>query len=154
MSQPAGRIQSIGRYPIKSFQGESVERALLQDSGIFADRPLALRDAASGKIVSGKHQQLGQRILEFSARYSAEPEPSSNTSRSRTPGNVPRSPPPTDDHAAPSHRAMLWAATPSISSNSPDTYSAPPEPSSNHAKSVGNVLISAAIVVTVSPSHS
>ena len=75
MSQSVGRIQSIGRYPIKSFQGEAVERALLQGHGIFADRPLALRDAATGKIVSGKHRHYGERILGFSARFAAEPEP-------------------------------------------------------------------------------
>ena len=35
MSDPAGQIDSIWRFPIKSFQGESIARATLSESGIL-----------------------------------------------------------------------------------------------------------------------
>lgn len=70
-----GNIASIWRFPIKSFQGEAVPAAQLAQTGIHGDRPLALRDCASGKILSGKHAKLGEAILQFSARYRGEPEP-------------------------------------------------------------------------------
>ena len=72
MSRPA-RIQSILRVPIKSFQGEAIESTELHEHGILADRVLALREKESGKILSGKHARVGQRILEFAARFDGEP---------------------------------------------------------------------------------
>ncbi|MDG2304616.1 MAG: MOSC domain-containing protein [Candidatus Binatia bacterium] len=74
-SKPTCRIRSIWRFPIKSFQGESVNSALLQPQGIFADRPLALLDKGTGKILSGKNHGLGEQILTFEARYEADPVP-------------------------------------------------------------------------------
>lgn len=68
-------IQSIWRFPIKSFQGDSVPSAFLNEAGIFGDRVLALREKSSGKILSGKHKILGERILEFTASYDGDPVP-------------------------------------------------------------------------------
>ena len=73
MSSTVGRIESIWRFPIKSFQGESIERTILSESGILGDRSFALRASDTGKILSGKHAKLGERILEFDARYESEP---------------------------------------------------------------------------------
>lgn len=73
MSSPA-RLQSILRVPIKSFQGESIESTDLDDNGILADRLLALREKESGKILSGKHARVGDRILELEARFDGEPK--------------------------------------------------------------------------------
>ena len=75
MPETAGRLEAIWRFPIKSFQGESIRSTTLQANGIFGDRPLALAEKATGKVVSGKHKQLGERILEFEARYASEPGP-------------------------------------------------------------------------------
>lgn len=75
MSHPAGQLRSIWRFPIKSFQGEAVEGTTLSASGIFADRVLALRNRETGKIVSGKHAKLGERVLAFEARYESDPLP-------------------------------------------------------------------------------
>jgi uncharacterized protein YcbX len=36
-----GILQSITRFPIKSFQGESITSTTLQPQGIYTDRPLA-----------------------------------------------------------------------------------------------------------------
>lgn len=73
MPTTVGSLSSITRYPIKSFQGESIHSTVLQQQGMFADRPLALLDKASGKVLSGKHAKLGERILTFSAVYASEP---------------------------------------------------------------------------------
>jgi len=73
MSTVSGRIREILRIPIKSFQGEAVEATTLLESGIFADRAFALRDKESGKILSGKHAQKGERLLELSACFTREP---------------------------------------------------------------------------------
>ncbi len=73
MTASTAQIQSILRVPIKSFQGEAIESALLGESGIFADRPLALAEKATGKVLSGKHPRVGDQILRFEARYLSEP---------------------------------------------------------------------------------
>ncbi len=73
MSESVGRIESIWRFPIKSFQGESIASTQLSASGIHADRVLALRNTETGKIVSGKHAKLGERVLAFEARFEREP---------------------------------------------------------------------------------
>lgn len=73
MGESAGAVESIWRFPIKSFQGESLERTTLSESGIYADRVFALRSAETGKILSGKHARLGERILEFDCWFVEEP---------------------------------------------------------------------------------
>ena len=73
MTTAAGQIQSIWRFPIKSFQGESIESTSLSASGIFGDRVFALRNRETGKILCGKHAKLGERILEFESRFEEEP---------------------------------------------------------------------------------
>ncbi|MDJ0789664.1 MAG: MOSC domain-containing protein [Myxococcota bacterium] len=73
MSDSVGQLQAIWRFPIKSFQGERLERAELSASGIHADRVLALRNRETGKIVSAKHAKLSERVLSFEARYATEP---------------------------------------------------------------------------------
>lgn len=75
MSELIGRIAEIRRFPVKSFQGESVQATVLSESGIYADRVLALRDRDSGKILSGKQGKLGERLLAFEASFEAEPQP-------------------------------------------------------------------------------
>ena len=74
MTDLTARIASIWRFPIKSFQGQSVEATTLSASGILGDRVFALRSARTGKILSGKDAKLGDRILEFEAGYVGEPE--------------------------------------------------------------------------------
>ena len=68
-----GRVESIWRFPIKSFQGESIDVTHLSESGILGDRAFALRESSTGKVLSGKHAKLGEALLAFSARYEAEP---------------------------------------------------------------------------------
>jgi uncharacterized protein len=50
----AGRIIALWRYPMKSFLGERLEDAEFGPNGIDGDRRFALRDAASGYVLSAK----------------------------------------------------------------------------------------------------
>ena len=58
-----GRIAAINRYPVKSMQGEELDRVQLDTAGIAGDRVHALRDLTTGKIVSAKVPKLGIPLL-------------------------------------------------------------------------------------------
>lgn len=49
-----GRVGQLWRYPVKSMQGEQVERLDLAPGGAAGDRMLAVVDPAAGKVLSGK----------------------------------------------------------------------------------------------------
>ncbi len=65
-----GTVETLWRYPVKSMLGERLEEAFLTKNGTLGDRAWALRDIASGKIVSAKKYPV---LLGFRARYDAEP---------------------------------------------------------------------------------
>lgn len=67
-----GTISEIRRYPVKSMQGELLERASLGPLGIAGDRSFALRDLASGKILSAKTPKVGPLLLSCAARQMAD----------------------------------------------------------------------------------
>ncbi|MDQ6747389.1 MAG: MOSC N-terminal beta barrel domain-containing protein [Candidatus Dormibacteraeota bacterium] len=60
-----GTIAAIHRYPVKSMQGETLPTASLGPVGIAGDRHWAVRDRASGKVLSGKREA---RLMMASAR--------------------------------------------------------------------------------------
>lgn len=49
-----GTVAQVWRYPVKSFQGEQVERLELGPGGAAGDRTLAVVDPAAGKVLSAK----------------------------------------------------------------------------------------------------
>lgn len=49
-----GRVVELWRFPVKSFQGERLERLELGDRGVVGDREWALIDRRSGKLMSAK----------------------------------------------------------------------------------------------------
>lgn len=49
-----GRVARLGRYPVKSFQGETLERASFGAQGIPGDRGLGVVDADTGRVLSAK----------------------------------------------------------------------------------------------------
>ena len=63
-----GRLQQIGRFPVKSMLGESPGRAEVTASGVAGDRTHALVDVETGKVASAKHPRLWGRLLRFRAR--------------------------------------------------------------------------------------
>jgi uncharacterized protein len=72
-------VSMINRFPVKSMAGESVHTTQLDHLGVVGDRRWALRDAASGKILSAKQPSVGRALLACSARLaddSATADPS------------------------------------------------------------------------------
>jgi uncharacterized protein YcbX len=65
-----GRIAEIWRYPVKSMEGERIERARLGENGIPGDRAWAVRDEERGGIRGAKKIP---RLMECKARYESEP---------------------------------------------------------------------------------
>jgi len=49
-----GRVAEIRRYPVKSMAGELLDRSTVDQLGIPGDRRFAVRDVATGKVVSAK----------------------------------------------------------------------------------------------------
>lgn len=49
-----GTVAQLWRYPVKSFQGEQVERLELRSGGAAGDRALAVVDPAAKKVLSAK----------------------------------------------------------------------------------------------------
>lgn len=49
-----GTVAQVWRYPVKSFQGEQVERLEIGPGGAAGDRTLAVVDRAAGKVLSAK----------------------------------------------------------------------------------------------------
>jgi uncharacterized protein YcbX len=52
--QQVGAVAQLWRYPVKSFQGEQVERLDIAPGGATGDRTLAVVDPAAKKVLSGK----------------------------------------------------------------------------------------------------
>lgn len=48
------RVTELWRYPVKSMQGESLRRADVVDNGIVGDRSHALRDDATGVVLTAR----------------------------------------------------------------------------------------------------
>jgi hypothetical protein len=65
-----GRIAEIWRYPVKSMEGERIERASLGENGVPGDRAWAVRDEERGGIRGAKKIP---RLMECKARYASEP---------------------------------------------------------------------------------
>lgn len=57
-------MAALWRYPVKSMQGEQVEAALVAEGGMAGDRAYAVRDVATGKVLSAKREP---RLLEARA---------------------------------------------------------------------------------------
>ena len=71
MSDPAGVIEQVWRYPVKSLGGERVEESAANADGLAGDRVWAVQDEA-GRLGSGKNSRRFTRIvglLDLAARY-------------------------------------------------------------------------------------
>ncbi|MDQ1684474.1 MAG: uncharacterized protein QOC82_1211 [Frankiaceae bacterium] len=62
-------IEGLWRHPVKSLQGEPVDSVLVTAVGVVGDRAWALRDVASGSILSAKREP---RLLLASATVAGE----------------------------------------------------------------------------------
>jgi uncharacterized protein YcbX len=70
-----GVIKTLWRFPVKSFQGESLQQAVFEQQGLLGDREYALIDNETGKVVSAKSVRLFPDLLMCSATYTKPPQP-------------------------------------------------------------------------------
>jgi uncharacterized protein YcbX len=66
---PAGSVQSLWRYPVKSMLGEELEACEVTERGFRGDRAYALVDAEDGKVASTKNPRKWARLFECRARF-------------------------------------------------------------------------------------
>ena len=66
------RVEALYRYPVKSLQGERLERAEIGVLGIVGDRAWGVLDRTTGKVLSAKREG---RLLMAAARLDGEPSP-------------------------------------------------------------------------------
>ncbi len=64
-----GRVGEIWRYPVKSMQGGRVASSRVTEQGLDGDRRWALRDLASGKLISAKQNR---QILQASSELDGD----------------------------------------------------------------------------------
>jgi uncharacterized protein len=62
-------VAALYRYPVKSMQGEQVERANITDRGVDGDRAFALVDVATQQIASSHHPDKWGQLLQCRARW-------------------------------------------------------------------------------------
>lgn len=62
-------LAAIGRHPVKSMLGESLEAAAIGSRGLVGDRTYAVVDRGDGRIASAKHPAKWKRLLEIAAAY-------------------------------------------------------------------------------------
>lgn len=66
-------VSAIFRYPVKSMLGESLTRCTVGATGVLGDRAYALIDVETGIVASAKVPRRWAGLLDFSARFVAEP---------------------------------------------------------------------------------
>jgi uncharacterized protein YcbX len=62
-------LVGLWRYPVKSLQGERVESASLEDSGMAGDRQWGIRDERTGRILTARRRP---ELLAAAAKYDGE----------------------------------------------------------------------------------
>lgn len=77
--QALGSIAALWRFPVKSMQGEELERAELSIGGFAGDRAYGLIDVETGKVVSAKSVRLFPGLLRCRASFVEPPEPGVKT---------------------------------------------------------------------------
>jgi uncharacterized protein YcbX len=65
-------LLELWRHPVKSLQGEQVEAVDLTETGVAGDRTWAIRDATTGKVLTGRRTP---ELLHASARLGADGAP-------------------------------------------------------------------------------
>ncbi|GAB3171222.1 MOSC domain-containing protein [Telluribacter humicola] len=70
-----GTIESLWRFPVKSFQGEQLDQVELDKNGVLGDRAYALVEKESGKVVTAKSVRQFPDLLMCKARFVSPPQP-------------------------------------------------------------------------------
>lgn len=66
-------VAQLFRYPVKSMLGESLSHVRIGATGVVGDRAYALVDDETGTVASAKVPRRWAGLLDFSARFVAEP---------------------------------------------------------------------------------
>ena len=74
MMRNAGKLASLHRYPVKSMMGEAVNSAFVTPHGLFGDRPYALGDTETGKVVSAKNPRKWPNLFSYRAAFTMPPK--------------------------------------------------------------------------------
>lgn len=68
-----GSVASLYRYPVKSMQGEELNRTEVTSRGLAGDRAYALVDSSDGKVASAKNPKKWPNLFDFRASYTELP---------------------------------------------------------------------------------
>ena len=82
-----GTVAELVRYPVKSMQGQPVERASLSARGLEADRVWAVRDLETGKVASAKQPHRWRTLLDCHASVEDDLRIRLPDGRTLTPGS-------------------------------------------------------------------
>lgn len=66
-------VVALWRYPVKSMMGEELNGTEVSERGLVGDRPYALVDAETGKVVSAKEPRKWSKLFEFRASFVEPP---------------------------------------------------------------------------------
>jgi uncharacterized protein len=72
VTQPAGVVSSLHRYPVKSMLGEDVAALELDRHGAVGDRARALVDPTSGRVATAKQPRWWRGLLQCRAESSVD----------------------------------------------------------------------------------
>ncbi|MBF6352465.1 MULTISPECIES: MOSC domain-containing protein [Nocardia] len=61
------QVTTLRRYPVKSMLGEDVSELVVDESGAFGDRALAVIDTATGRVATAKQPRSWRQLLQCSA---------------------------------------------------------------------------------------
>lgn len=67
-------IKELWRFPVKSFRGETLDRAEFQTTGLLGDRAYALIERQSNKVVSAKSTKRYPNLLDCRAEFMEPPQ--------------------------------------------------------------------------------
>jgi uncharacterized protein len=73
MSDPAGSVLSIHRYPVKSMLGEDLDACAIDERGLCGDRAYALLDTSDGKVASAKNPRKWAALFNCHAAFEEAP---------------------------------------------------------------------------------
>jgi hypothetical protein len=66
-------VTALYRFPVTSMLGESLRTCTIDAGGVLGDRAYAVIDVETGAVASAKVPKRWAALLDFSARYVAEP---------------------------------------------------------------------------------
>ncbi len=69
----AASVVALWRYPVKSMMGEELNAAEVTERGVLGDRPYALVDVETGKVVSAKEPRKWAKLFEFRSSFLGPP---------------------------------------------------------------------------------